>query len=494
VFDVLRSDVFNHVFRDVSLDNSSQPNSCGDFSPHRFLFAYGTVSGLRFWDIASTKELAFAPIGMVRHLRFDQLGNLLTIGENFYRWPVQRVGSSPEVFRFGPPHKVPVSVFVDFSISRDGGVLAVSQYDGATIVHADRPNQPVHVGPHWDCRDVAVSPSGRYVATGSHFGSQVKVWNSSDGQLLTTLPIDGWAVVSFSPDERWLTTKSVGGQLWRVGSWEAGPTTDGNPSGFSPDGRMLAVDSLTYVRLVDPETGAEYVKLEHPNGHQSLDFVFSADETLLVATNTGRKSNFAWNLQRLREKLDARGLDLDLPPYPSLKVPTDPVPITVKILTSQPAPESAVETARANIERFRSTIAADPNSVTALNGLAWILATGPDELRDAKEAVALAEKAASLQPHDTNLQNTFGVACYRAGQYREAIDHLASNLSEQTDDSLPYDLYFLAMSYHQLGETDRARDYLIWANRWLATHPPDDASTIPREVESFRAEAEALIQ
>jgi len=51
--------------------------------------------------------------------------------------------------------------------------------------------------------------------------------------------------------------------------------------------------------------------------------------------------------------------------------------------------------------------------------------------------------------------------------YREGGgEALRANLARQDDSGLAYDLYFLAMSHHRLGETARARDYYDWAVRW----------------------------
>ncbi len=55
--------------------------------------------------------------------------------------------------------------------------------------------------------------------------------------------------------------------LWKVGTWEPGPDLGGLIAGFSEDGRLVAVDDLVgSVHLLDPDTGREYVRLEHPQG------------------------------------------------------------------------------------------------------------------------------------------------------------------------------------------------------------------------------------
>ena len=56
---------------------------------------------------------------------------------------------------------------------------------------------------------------------------------------------------------------------------------------------------------------------------------------------------------------------------------------------------------------------------------------------------------------------------------------------------MAYDLYFLAMSHHRLGETEQARHYYDWAVRWVALQPelkPEHRE----ELAAFRAEAEEL--
>jgi tetratricopeptide (TPR) repeat protein len=109
-----------------------------------------------------------------------------------------------------------------------------------------------------------------------------------------------------------------------------------------------------------------------------------------------------------------------------------------------------------------------------------------------KAAVSLAEKAVRLEEKNAVYRNTLGLAFYRAGRYREAVEILRPNLDSQEDWALAFDLYFLAMSHHQMGEKARARDYYDWAVRWTRTQ----AGLSPEHLEEltvFRAEAEELL-
>jgi tetratricopeptide (TPR) repeat protein len=142
--------------------------------------------------------------------------------------------------------------------------------------------------------------------------------------------------------------------------------------------------------------------------------------------------------------------------------------------------------------RYRLAIEADPDNPKACNGLAWAYLTAPEALRDVKAALPLAEKAVRLSAGSAVYRNTLGVAYYRAGRYREAVEMLRPNLDSQEDWALASDLYFLAMSHHRLGETARARDYYDWAVRWTRAQRGLSAGQL-EELTGFRAEAEELL-
>ena len=65
--------------------------------------------------------------------------------------------------------------------------------------------------------------------------------------------------------------------------------------------------------------------------------------------------------------------------------------------------------------------------------------------------------------------------------------------SAKTTGALAFDLYFMAMSHHRLGETARARDYYDCAVRWAeaAMRPPQGRDL--EELAAFRAETEELL-
>jgi tetratricopeptide (TPR) repeat protein len=153
---------------------------------------------------------------------------------------------------------------------------------------------------------------------------------------------------------------------------------------------------------------------------------------------------------------------------------------------------SAEERARVDIEQYRQALAKKPEDAQACNNLAWAYLTAPEPLRDGKTAMLLAEKAVRKEPKSPLYCNTLGLAYYRTGQYRQAVEILRPNLQRQEASALAYDLYILAMSCHRLGETERARDYFTLAVR---SSDPQKGPSPARldELSAFRAEAEAVL-
>jgi WD40 repeat protein/Tfp pilus assembly protein PilF len=131
-------------------------------------------------------------------------------------------------------------------------------------------------------------------------------------------------------------------------------------------------------------------------------------------------------------------------------------------------------------------------SARELNNTAWELATGAGYLRDPERAVSLARKAVATEPDQAIYLNTLGVALYRAGRYVQAIATLQQTIAAKTGQFDAFDLFFLAMARHRLGQTVQARDSFDRAVRWWREQKqlPDNAAT---ELAGFRAEAEAVL-
>ena len=84
------------------------------------------------------------------------------------------------------------------------------------------------------------------------------------------------------------------------------------------------------------------------------------------------------------------------------------------------------------------------------------------------------------------------MALYRNGKYTEAISVLEKSLAASRGRSDAFDLFFLAMCHHQLGEPAKAKDCYDQALKWVR-----DRQNIPSywvaDLTAFQAEADALL-
>jgi uncharacterized protein HemY len=146
------------------------------------------------------------------------------------------------------------------------------------------------------------------------------------------------------------------------------------------------------------------------------------------------------------------------------------------------------------VDLLRQAIRTDPKHAAAHNFLAWILLTGPNDLRDPKEALLLARKAREFAPEQPTYHSTLGVALYRNAQFAEAVGVLEKSLKEGAGSADAFDLFFLAMCHHRLGDNDKAKDCLDRAERWSEERRGKLSSQHVQLLTEFEAEARASLQ
>jgi tetratricopeptide (TPR) repeat protein len=147
-------------------------------------------------------------------------------------------------------------------------------------------------------------------------------------------------------------------------------------------------------------------------------------------------------------------------------------------------PEAAEAFARMG-EYLRRTLALGPDAIAA-NNLAWLLSDCPEPtLRKPAEGVAVARQAVALAPTDGYVWNTLGVACYRAGDIPAAVTALRKSI-ELSEGGSAQDFFFLAMSYHRLGEHPEARTWFHKAADWVKDHGPPNQDVMRAHREAAR--------
>jgi WD40 repeat protein len=469
--------------------------------------AAGDQTWLSFFDLGAGEELASVKLAPVDSpICFHESVGWITSGPTgLLQWPAGFDLARPDVLRVGPPATVSPGLGSYMArgagASADGGVLAVPDGTFTTLIHRARPAERLKLGPQFDVRHAAVSPDGCWVATCSWFSDgrskSTRIWDAASGRQVHELPLEAVTLARFSPDGRWLATYNWSGtQLWEVGTWQPArrfePTLF-NPDMFSPKGRLVALGGVFgVVRLVEIETGKEIARLTGPEPTHYTPLCFTPDGTGLIATGADQKTLHVWDLRAIRRQLKQMDLDWEWPEFgPAEPKAQAAKPVKVELITGD-LRLTREQKARQAIDHYRHEVKVRPDDANACNSLAWAYLIAPAEMRDVKAAVPLAENAVRLAASDLNYRNTLGVAYYRAGRFREAVELLRANVDKQQDRLLAFDLYFLAMSHHRLGEAARARDYFDWAVRWTRTQPNLDEAHV-EELTVIRSEAEELL-
>ena len=226
---------------------------------HRLL-AVGNFNGVVLWDLAHGTECGILPIARAFQVVFDENGDLLARGANgVERWPVQ-LDINRNEFRVGPPRTLPFSRGSGrIAVDRTGQIIAAQRQTHAEVLIRGHLTK---FKPLDDCRDVALSPDGEWLATsGDDLGTQV--WRVRDAHKVKDLPVSAstgtiaaWrramapekatsllvvtgAAIAFSPDGKWLLTARAPCKLWTTGTWDLGRELGGTGLCFSPDSRLV---------------------------------------------------------------------------------------------------------------------------------------------------------------------------------------------------------------------------------------------------------------
>jgi len=123
-----------------------------------------------------------------------------------------------------------------------------------------------------------------------------------------------------------------------------------------------------------------------------------------------------------------------------------------------------------------------------LNLMSWETVSKPGRKQAAYDLALLqAESAYRLKP-DPEILNTVGVAQYRAGKFKQAIDTLErSRKANPSGPDTPADLAFLAMAQYRAGQVDESRRQLHKLREAVKAAAGDD------EASAFLGEAEKVI-
>jgi serine/threonine protein kinase/WD40 repeat protein/Tfp pilus assembly protein PilF len=397
------------------------------------LLAASIEMGIAFWDLKHDMEIALLPIGRST-VSFTPSGDLLTtwtIGS--FRWKFAVEDGAQRGIRIGPPERLALPPGETITASGDGRYIGVAHYDGATVVDARVPDRPIRLGRLLDTRWIAISPDGRWVGTGSHqTGEGVQVWSLPEGKLVYQVPNSSdTSVPIFSPDGRWFVANTAG--VYRIAStndWRDGPEHPGRGLGFSPDGRVLAVDDLAgSIRLIEPGSEKHIATLEDPNSNRAGSALFTPDGSRLIFSSHDSLSVHMWDLRSIRRQLAEFGLDWEWPPIPepaSAKAPDESLQLKLDLgaLT-----EELGRLSGGNIEQLTAVLQTDPQNTTVLIQRGWAL-YGSTRYED---AIADFTRALAIRPGDAGALAGRGEAHLELRHFRQAAADMEESLARQPD-------------------------------------------------------------
>jgi WD40 repeat protein len=200
-----------------------------------------------------------------------------------------------------------------FAVSRDGGLVALGQANGAATVWDTRSGaQLADVAGPAGILAVAISADGTLAASGDRRGG-VRLFDAHTGALRWTASQEGEVTdLAFSPDGKQLASGSPsGGTVWSTGSQLTVLYRLRVPKGivrltYSPRGRLIASANIDgTARLWFAATGHPYRVLKKHSA-QLTDVTFSGDGQLL-ATSAHDSDGRVWNVDTGRRVHVLRG-------------------------------------------------------------------------------------------------------------------------------------------------------------------------------------------
>jgi hypothetical protein len=411
------------------------------------LASVGSNHTIEFWDEKTGRDLhtPAAHTDLVMCLAFSSDGaRLASVGRDGTAKVWEALTGRELLTVRGP------SIAVAFS--PDGARLAADGADNAVVVwDAMTGKELLSLAGHAEqVRCLAFSPNGGRLASGGA-DRTVKLWDLTTGQQLTTLSGHSRMVnaVAFSPDGTRLASAGhdMTVRVWDTATWREVLTLQGHTDrvdglAFSPDGLQLASASFDgTVRLWDAAPLTSELRAQQA---------------------AGRAVRFFKDKELLKEDV-------------------------VALIRGDP---SLTEEERQRALSLAKRTSEDPNQ---LNAASWAVVLRPDAPADAyRKALRWAEAACRQEPDDGFYLNTLGVAQYRTGRYKEALETLGRSdkiTSAFTGGSQPADLAFLAMAKHRLGQKGPAAVTL----RSLREVMKQPSWSDDEEAQAFLREAQALI-
>lgn len=460
----------------------------------------------RVWDPLTGRELVVlrGHEGTVEHAHFSPDGELVLTASSDKTARIWDSATGRELFvLLGHTDRVTDAVF-----SPNGSrVLTASADKTARVWDAGTGNQVAVLSGHNDGLVCAAwSSDGNRIVTGA-WDKTARVWDAKTWKELAVMRghEEFVGTVAFSHDGNRLLTSSADktARVWEVETGTKVSVLRGHEASvfraaMSPDGTRVATGSIDKTaRIWDLASGRELAVLR---GHTAVvqDVAFSPDGTR-VATASGDGTARLWDSVSWRDRYPAiaraRAADARLAPIVTARLSAGEAPEALRAEFIGDSTLTAEErTAALSCVQLEVNETAPPNPDAELfNNAARLLVTKPDASPDdLANAVKYARLAVETSPKWGPHVNTLGIALYKSGQYKEAIEMLlrSQELQAQTPiGPLPSGWAYIAMAYWRLDQRDDARAAMAKCEAISA----EEAWRGNAAAQGFLQEAKALI-
>lgn len=306
------------------------------------LLAVGSNDGVSLFDLEAGLDVGHLPVGYALCPWFiPATGDLLTYSEQgLLRWPVAFSAENRSHATIGPPEKLPCVATPGTQVASDhsGRIVAAAAGKTAVILH-DFGQRVITLDSLTDCRRIAVSSDGRWVATASHSDGPIDIWDGDSGVSVRRLCAkQSERRVCFSPDSELIAFQWFSPRLLRTDTWEEQPLPDAAAIGincFSPDGQLVIDLNTPGATLRDARTGRKLGALDLPDSPTIWHSTFTPDGRRVILSSNDRHAIYVWELGQLSRELSDLGLGWHAPSVnsalPSATNPLAALPIVVQV-------------------------------------------------------------------------------------------------------------------------------------------------------------------
>ena len=344
------------------------------------------------------------------------------------------------------------------------------------------------LGIHPDGEVQALSGDGRWAASCGWHSDSVRLWNRrARVRWSTNGSLESRTLVFFTPDSRALIiARGDAFSFWDVETlrpirrlrrdvaqfpgWVA----------FSPDGRLMALEMApAVIHLKEVATGRTVAKLEDPHGDRATWQGFTPDGTQFVVLAAHTRAIHIWDLRAIRTRLKEMNLDWDWPEFPPAATgDTAAEPLMIEVVSGDRAgdrADTASKGSRQAIERARRDCRGAPGLGNRLQQPGLVMLTAPEALARCGGRCALGRESRAAAPQRMRTSAQYARPGLLSGRPLSRGGGGPLGPTSKTGRStgcFPSTCFFLAMSFHRLGETERARDYYDLRSAWSnATRP-----------------------